>query len=53
MSERLPSRTTVLSKAVVIVDDQGEKRLFLLKCSRRQLGRMLEAALQARNVAAT
>lgn len=53
MSEHLPRKATVLPREVVVIDDQGEKRLYLLKCSRRRLGALLDAALQARRAAVT
>ena len=32
-----------LAREVVIIDDQGGKRMFLLKCSRRKLLALLDA----------
>ena len=50
MSEHLPHKSTVLPRDVVVIDDQGEKRLYLLKCSRRKLEGLLEAAIRSRSI---
>jgi hypothetical protein len=49
MSERLVFRLPELPKEVVVINDvQGEKKIYLLKCSRRRLGELLDVAADAR-----
>jgi hypothetical protein len=48
MSERLHLRATELPREVVVIDEQGEKKVYLLKCSRRKLGLLLGAAEHSR-----
>jgi hypothetical protein len=48
MSERLIFRVPELPREVVTVDAQGEKRIYLLKCSRRRLEELLSLAENVR-----
>ena len=43
MSKPLLPWSMKLPREVVIVDDYGKKKLFLLKCSRRKLLALLDA----------
>jgi hypothetical protein len=53
MSERPFIRTAGLPREVLVIDEQGEKKIFLLKCSRRKLGALLEAAMHTRSAHTT
>ncbi len=43
MSERLIFRGAKLPREVLVIDKQEEKKLYQLNCSRRKLGKLLEA----------
>jgi hypothetical protein len=49
MSERPFFRTTILPREILVIEEQGEKKIYLLKCSRRKLGELLEATLHPRS----
>lgn len=48
MSERMIFRAPELPKEVITIDTEGEKKIYLLKCSRRRLGELLCLAENAR-----
>ena len=50
MSERQYFMNADLPKEILVIDEQGEKKIYLLKCSRRKLGELLAAAMNPRNL---